>query len=170
MYRSIYFLLPFIFFTGIYNFTLPAAQGGTISLNDYRGKKILIVNTAGNTTDAIQYTKLEQLYEQYRDSLVIIAVPSNSFGNEQDDDSALYEHVTIDYGVSFPVAGKLEVAGDNPCELYQWLTHRALNHVMDNTVSTDFQKFLVDGTGHLMGVFSAAVDPLSIELQDAIRE
>jgi glutathione peroxidase len=168
MQKLIYLLLPFLFANGIYDFTLPSAGGGIINLSDYQGKKILIVNTAGNSENAIQYAKLQQLYEKYKDSLEVIAVPSNSFGNEQSDDSILFDHVSIEYGVTYPVASKTEVAGDSTCGLYQWLTHRALNGVMDNSIHTDFQKFLIDGSGNLTGVFSASVDPLSPELQEAI--
>lgn len=76
-------LTPFLIST-IYTYTLPAADGGNgIHLSDYQDKKILFVNTASNSEYAIQYASLEQLYQRYKDSLVIIAVPSNSFGNEQ---------------------------------------------------------------------------------------
>lgn len=166
--KSIYFLLPFIFFTGIYEFSLPAAQGGTINLSDYRGKKMLIVNTASNSGLAIQYAKLEELYQKYKDSLVIIAIPSNSFGNEQDDDSTIYEHVTAAYDITYPLAGKTEVAGDSTHELYQWLSLRALNNVTDIQMQSDFQKILIDGSGKITGIFSSAVDPMSKEMQDAI--
>jgi glutathione peroxidase len=169
MYKSIYFLFPFLLFTGIYDFSLPSAQGvEPIHLSDYQGKKILIVNTASSSEQANQYTQLEELYEKYSDSLVVIAVPSNSFGNEQGSDSAIYNHLVDTYGVTFPVAGQTEVAGDSTCQLYQWLTQKALNGAIDTKVKTDFQKFLVDSDGQLIGVFAASVDPMSSDIQDAI--
>ena len=169
MNKAIYFLLPFIFLTGIYDFSLPSAQGGTmINLSDYQGKKILIVNTASNSNHADQYEKLEELYQKYKDSLVVIAVPSNSFGNEQGSDSTIYDHVTVNYGVSYPVAGQMEVTGDSTCALYQWLTQRSLNGSVDASVKTDFQKFLVDENGKIIGVFAPSVDPMSSDMQDAI--
>jgi glutathione peroxidase len=168
MQKLICLLLPFLFFSSIYEYSLISADGKTININDYQGKKILIVNTAGNSTEASQYARLQELYEQYEDSLIVIAIPSNSFGNEQDDDSTLYNHITIEYGISYPVAVKSEVLGDSTCELYQWLTHRALNNVMDNVIYDDFQKFLIDESGNLIGVFSASVDPLSPEIRNAI--
>ena len=169
MYKSIYFLLPFIFFTGIYDFSLPSAQGGEpIHLSDYQGKKILLVNTASNSDKATQYTQLEELYQKYSDSLIVIAVPSNSFGNEQGSDSAIYNHVVNAYGITFPVAGQMEVAGDSTCELYQWLTQRSLNGAINTQIKTDFQKFLIDSDGQIIGVFAPSVDPMSDDVQNAI--
>lgn len=86
------------------------------------------------------------------------------------NDSTINDHVMNSYNISFILSGKIDVAGDDIHPLYKWLTTKANNGVLSNAVSTDFQKYLVNGKGKLIGVFSASVDPMSKELQDAIKD
>ena len=157
------------FSQSIYDYSLLSTGGDTIHLSDFNGKKILFVNTAGSSLLAYQYQKLEQLNQLYHDSLVIIAVPSNSFGNEQETDSAINENVHNTYGITYKLAATTEVAGDSINLVYQWLTKQNLNGFIENPITTDFQKFLVGIDGHIIGVFSSKVDPLSDELQNAVK-
>lgn len=169
MKKAFLFFMPLLFMQqSIYTYSLPAANGGTINLNDYQGKKILLVNTAINSEYANQYGSLQDLYNAYHDSLVIIAVPSNSFGHEQETDSALYDHLTATYDADYLIAGVTDVAGDSIAPLYEWLTQKNGNGVMSHPVNNDFEKFLIDGSGKLIGVFSAGVDPMSDELREAV--
>lgn len=163
-------LLPlFPLLVSIYDYSVPAADGSTLALSAYQGKKLLIVNTAGGSDLAGQYAGLEALRLQYPDSLVIIAVPSNSFGHEQADDSTLLTHLQVQYDAGYLVTAKMEVTGDSIAPLYQWLTQQPLNGMMNRPVETDFQKFLIDKDGTLIGFFSSRVDPMSEELRDAIE-
>lgn len=153
----------------IYGYSLTATNGDTIHLSDYAGKKILFVNTAASSPLASQYGKLEQLYQLYKDSLVIIAVPSNSFGNEQETDSVINENVHDTYNISYLLAALVDVAGDSMHPVYHWLTESSLNGSVTNPVGTDFQKFMIGTDGKLIGVFSSKVDPMSASIQDAIK-
>lgn len=165
---STFFLLPF-FVISVYTYNLPSANGGTIQLNDYRNKKILIVNTAQNSEFVSQYGSLEELYQTYQDSLVIIAVPSNSFGNEQGTDSSIYEYVSDNYNITYLLAGKVEVTGANSDPLFKWLASKSKNGTISAPVNGDFQKFLINASGQLIGVFSSSVDPMDEEMQNAIK-
>lgn len=165
--------LFFLFFaftaTSFYTIPVPAATGDTaINLNAYRGKKILIVNTASNSNYTPQYGSMEQLYQQYQDSLVVLAVPSNSFGNEPENDSAVASFIAINYHTTYPVAAKAEVTGGDVSELYNWLTSEDQNGEMSSIVKGDFQKYLIDENGSLIGVFAAAVDPMDSIIQNTI--
>jgi glutathione peroxidase len=153
----------------IYNYTLPKSGGGTINLAAYQGKKILIVNTALNSKYTYQLMGLEQLYQTYKDSLVVIAVPSNSFGHEPNDDSTISAQLQGLFNISFPISAKIEVTGSGADSLYLWLTEKNQNGAMDNGTTDDFTKYLIDETGHLIGLFNSSVEPLDSELQNAIK-
>jgi glutathione peroxidase len=154
--------------TGFYNFNLTDIDGNKISLGQFRGKKILFINTATNSNYTSQYASLERLYQKYKDSLVIIAIPSNSFGHEGGDNATIKNFVTNTYGVHYILAQKTVVAGDNQSPLYGWLTHIEQNNMMSNTIEGDFYKFLVNGAGRLVGAFVSSVDPMSNDMQSAV--
>jgi glutathione peroxidase len=154
--------------TGFYNFNLTDIDGNKISLGQFRGKKILFINTATNSSYTSQYASLEKLYQKYKDSLVIIAIPSNSFGNEGGDNATIKDFVKNTYGIHYILAQKTIVAGDNQSPLYGWLTHMEQNNMMSNTIQGDFYKFLVDGSGRLVGAFVSSVDPMSDDMQSVI--
>ena len=158
-----------LFATSIYNFNIPGADGSTINFSVFQGKKILIVNTATNSYFSSQYVALEQLYQQYKDSLVIIAVPGNSFNNEPDENAVIDSTVRAKYNIHFFLAGKMESAGEHPSALFQWLTKSAENGQMNSMIRGDFQKFLIDKNGNLIGYFSPAVEPFNPEIIEAIQ-
>ena len=155
--------------TSVYSFSVSNTQGGTINLNSYQHKSILFVNIAtGNSSRVSQLAGLQQLQQQHADSLVIIAFPSNSFGNEPRSNAEIQQFCQSNYGVTFPIAalGAVEGAGTQP--IYHWLTTKTENGNMDVQVKGDFQKFLVDSEGNLVGVFSGSVLPNDTELTSAI--
>lgn len=155
--------------TSIYDFKVEGLDGGTIDFAAFKGKKILIVNTASKCGYTPQYEGLENLYKQYGDQLVIVGFPSNNFGFQEpgsnDDIAAFCEK---NYGVTFPMAAKIAVKGKDMAPIYHWLTKKEHNHYEDNTVSWNFQKYLIDEEGHLIGVYSSKVKPESEELVNAI--
>jgi glutathione peroxidase len=153
----------------IHSLSFQDSQGHTVQLSDFRGKKILFVNTASGSSSAAQYARLEQLYQQFKDSLVIVAFPSNDFGHEEGSDSAIRQWVGGTYSIHFILASKTKVSGAGQNEVYRWLTQSALNGTDSNPVGNDFYKFLIDEKGFWMGVFSDQVDPLSPQMLDAIR-
>src|SRR5258705_301302 len=166
---------------GIYEFKVPGLEGGTIDFSKYKGKKIMIVNTASKCGNTPQYNDLEKLYEKYKDKLVIIGFPANNFaGQEPGTNNEIAEFCKKNYGVSFPMAEKISVKGDDIHPLYKWLVDQAKEMSkavpMDNSkdilwkkylqspVDWNFTKFLIDENGTLEAVFHNKVSPMSPEI------
>lgn len=150
---------------GIYDFKVPGLTGGTINLADYKGKKILIVNTASKCGYTKQYAELESLYEAHKDKLVIIGFPANNFGQQEPGTNAeIQEFCQKNYGVTFPMAEKISVKGDDIHPLYKYLLEEAKKLNIDDPVKWNFTKFLVDEQGKLITVFPSKVKPNDPEL------
>ena len=131
-----------------------------IDLSAFRGRKILFVNVASKCGYASQYAGLQQLYEQYRDQLVIIGFPSNQFlFQESGSESQIEKFCQKNYDVTFPMTTKIKVKGKNQHPIYRWLTKKEINGVEDFKVSWNFNKFLVDENGTLIAHFSSSVKP-----------
>lgn len=155
----------------VYDFKVDGLEGGSINLSTYKGKKILIVNTASKCGYTPQYEGLEKLYEQNKDKLVIIGFPANNFMFQEPGDNAeIKTFCQKNYGVTFPMAAKISVKGKKMHPLYVWLTQKKYNHYSDNSVKWNFQKYLIDEKGNLVGVFAPGVDPLSEEMTKAINK
>ena len=167
------FFLSFCIFSysvvSIYSLSVSDADSGTISFNSFRGKKILIVNTATESGQAYQFSALQQLYTQYHDSLVIIAFPSNSFGNEPRENQDIKAFMQSNYGTTFPIATKSSVKGDDINIIYKWLSDKMQNDVMNGNTRTDFQKFLIDGKGNIVARFDSSYSPMSAAVQFAVE-
>jgi glutathione peroxidase len=155
----------------IYDFKVDGLEGGTIDFSQFKGKKILIVNTASKCGFTPQYAELEKLYEQYKGKLVIVGFPANNFMfQEPKGNKDIAEFCQKNYGVTFPMAAKISVKGKDMAPIYQWLTNKDYNHLENNSVSWNFQKYLIDEQGNLVAVFPPKVKPLSDEIVNAIRE
>ncbi len=152
----------------IYSISVNDIDGTVINLSVYEGKKILIVNTATQSRHVGQLAMLEQLHQLYGDSLVIIAIPSNSFGKEPLDNNAIKSFVQSQFNIHFILAAKSNVIGTEKPAIYNWLTEQSQNGTMNNTMYGDFQKFLIDKDGKLMGVFAPIISPMDISIQQAI--
>lgn len=152
--------------TSIYDFKVPGLDGaGTINFADYRGKKIMIVNTASKCGNTPQYKDLETLYEKYKDKLVIIGFPANNFGaQEPGTNSEIKEFCTKNYGVSFPMAEKVSVKGDDIDPLFKYLVDEAAKLGIENPIKWNFTKFLIDEKGNLITVIHNKVSPMSEEV------
>jgi glutathione peroxidase len=108
--------------TSIYQFKVPALTGGTIDFSSFKGKKLLIVNTASKCGNTPQYDDLENLYKKYKDQLVIVGFPANNFGaQEPGTNDEIAEFCKKNYGVSFPMAAKVSVKGDDIAPIYKYL-------------------------------------------------
>jgi glutathione peroxidase len=153
----------------IYSLSVPDIDKNTININSYRDKMIFVVNTASGGNGAGQLAELQQLYLQHKDSMVVIAFPSNSFGNEPRSDAELKTLMQGTYGISFPIAQKSLVKGDSANILYKWLGSKVQNDVMDGKIRRDYQKFLIDRTGSIVARFDSSVSPLSTAVQSAIQ-
>jgi glutathione peroxidase len=149
----------------IYGFKVEALDGGTIDFSSYKGKKILIVNTASKCGYTPQYTELQELYEKYKDKLVVIGFPANNFGGQEPGTNAeIKEFCTGKFNVTFPMAAKISVKGEDIHPLYQWLTSKEKNGVLDAEIKWNFNKFLVNEKGELVAYFPSKVKPMSEEI------
>ncbi|MDH7459818.1 hypothetical protein QEG73_00970 [Chitinophagaceae bacterium 26-R-25] len=156
----------FLVVNTIYNYNIPSASGGEIKFSDFSGKKVLIVNVASQSKYSQQLQRLDSLQIQYLDSLVVVVIPSNSFGHEPMDSIQVQ---TAFNGYHFKVAAKSSITGAGQSVLYNWLTNEAENERFSSQVKDDFQKYLIDGTGNLIGIFVSSVDPLSKELTSNLK-
>ena len=164
----------------IYDFKVPGLDGDS-DFSKYKGKKIMIVNTASMCGNTPQYADLEKLYEKYKDKLVIVGFPANNFGQQEPgSNEEIKEFCTKKYAVSFPMAEKISVRGDDIHPLYKWLVDQskelAKSVPSDNSkdlvwkkflqdqVIWNFTKFLLDENGNLIAVFYNKVSPMSDEV------
>ena len=161
-------LLLSLFFSvnmSIYDFKVPSLNGGTIDLSQFKGKKVLIVNTASKCGNTPQYAGLEQLYNKYKKTLVIIGFPANNFGSQEPGSNAdIKEFCTKNYGVTFPMAEKVSVKGDDIHPLFKYLTEEAKKLGEEDPIKWNFTKFLIDENGKLIAVINNKVQPMSEEL------
>lgn len=149
----------------IYDFKVPSLDGGTIDFAAFKGKKILIVNTASECGYTTQYEGLEALYKKYQDKLVIVGFPANNFGGQEPgSNEEIKAFCKKNYGVSFPMAAKVSVKGEDMAPLYKWLTNKTENGVLDAEIKWNFNKFLVDENGKLLYYFESKVTPMSEEI------
>lgn len=165
----------------IYDFKVSGLDGSDIDFSQYKGKKIMIVNTASKCGNTPQYAELEKLYEKYKVKLVIVGFPANNFGEQEPGtNTEIKEFCTKNYGVTFPMAEKVSVKGDDIAPLYKWLVDQskemAKNIPADNSkdlvwkkflqdpVIWNFTKFLLDENGKLIAVFHHKSNPMSEEV------
>lgn len=147
----------------IYDFKVPGLEEGkTINFADFKGKKILIVNTASECGFTPQYADLEKVAEEYKDKVVVIGFPANNFGaQEPGSNKEISTFCTRNYGVTFPMAAKVSVKGDDIAPIFKYLTDKDLNGVKNTTILWNFTKFLVDENGHLIDSFVSTTKPTS---------
>lgn len=148
-----------------YNFKVKTLDGKEFDFSSLKGKKVMIVNTASKCGNTPQYKDLEDLYHQYGNKLVIIGFPANNFANQEPGTNAeIRQFCTQNYGVTFPMMEKISVKGKDMAPVYQWLTSKAKNGVMDSEVKWNFQKYLIDENGKLVKVIDPKVKPESDEV------
>ncbi len=155
-------LLLSVYLTGgsIYDFKTPGLDGKTIDLAEYKGKKIMIVNTASKCGLTPQYEGLEALYKKYKDKLVIIGFPANNFRQQEPGSNEdIAEFCKKNYGVTFPMAEKVSVLGDDIDPLFKYLVEEAAKKGVTNPITWNFTKFLIDEKGELITVFSPKTVP-----------
>ena len=149
----------------IHGFKVESIDGGTIDFSKFKGKKILIVNTASKCGYTPQYDALEKLYEANKNKLVIVGFPANNFGGQEPgSNEEINAFCKKNYGVSFPMAEKVSVKGDDTHPLFKWLTSKSENGVIDAEIKWNFTKFLLDEKGQLLAVFPSKVNPLGDEI------
>lgn len=156
----------------LYNLTMTMNNGSQVPLSSYRGKKILLVNTASNCGYTDQYDALQKLFEEHKDKLVVIGFPANDFKHqEKGTDDEIAEFCRINFGVSFPLARKSTVVpgpGQNP--VFQWLTDKNKNGWTNKKPSWNFSKYLVNEEGVLIGYFDPSILPTGKEITNALKK
>ena len=153
----------------IYSFKVKSVSGKEIDFSTFRGKKILIVNTASECGYTPQYAALEKLYEEHKQNLVIVGFPTNDFGHQEPGtNQQIDSFCKKNYRVTFPIAEKITVKGPETAPIYKWLTSKEQNGVLDATIKWNFNKFLIDEQGHLLKKFDSPVSPLSHEIIDLL--
>lgn len=146
----------------IYDFKVEGLDGKEINFADFKGKKILIVNTASECGFTPQYADLEKVYEQYKDKLVVVGFPANNFGGQEPGTNAeIGSFCQKNYGVTFPMAAKVSVKGDDTAPIFKYLTEQELNGVKNTTILWNFTKFLIDENGKLIDSYVSTTKPTS---------
>jgi glutathione peroxidase len=151
--------------TSVYDFKVAGLEGNEIDMAQFKGKKILIVNTASKCGLTPQYEQLQQLYTKYKDKLVIVGFPANNFNQQEPGTKTeIAEFCKKNYGVTFPMADKVSVKGDDIAPIFKWLVDEAAKKGIKDPISWNFTKFLVDEKGQLVTVFAPKTTPMSPEI------
>lgn len=159
-----------LFQTPINDLTVTLNTGVTVPLLQWKGKKLLLVNTASQCGYTAQYQELQELQERYADTLQVLAFPSNDFKNQEpESDAAIAQFCQLNFGVTFPLVTKSHVLkGTQQHPVYQWLTQPHKNGWNDKTPSWNFSKYLINEQGMLTHYFGPAVSPLGSDVAQAI--
>lgn len=154
-----------------YDFKVKTITGQVYDLAALKGKKVMVVNTASKCGNTPQYENLEGLYKKYKDkNFVIIGFPANNFmGQEPGTNEQIAEFCQLNYGVTFPMMEKISVKGSDQHPLYKWLTQEKENGKMDSEVKWNFQKYLINENGELVGIIQPRDKPDSEKVMNWIE-
>jgi glutathione peroxidase len=155
----------------IYQFTMKSLSGEDVSLKDYQGKVVLIVNTASKCGLTPQYEDLQALWEERQnEDFVILGFPANNFmGQEPGSNDEIASFCKQNYGVTFPMFSKISVKGKDQHPLYEFLTQKEKNGVLDAKMKWNFQKFLIDKQGRVAQVFAPTTNVKDEEVKNALN-
>lgn len=146
----------------IYDLKLRSIDGKEIDFSNYKGKKLLIVNTASECGYTPQFDELQDLHQMHGNKITILGFPANNFGaQEPGTNDEIGDFCRKNFGVTFQLFEKSDVIGKDQNSLYQWLTHKELNGWNDEEPTWNFCKYLVNEKGELLKFYSAAVHPMS---------
>ena len=152
----------------IYDYTLPSIDGGELNLANFKGRPLLVVNTASQCGFTPQYDGLQSLWETYRDrGLVVIGVPSNDFGGQEPGArEQIKEFCSVNFNIDFPMSDKVSVLGSEAHPMYQWLTARLGS---SSRPRWNFYKYLTDANGQPVAYFSSMTRPNSSKITEAVE-
>jgi len=161
---SLLFVAP----AALYDFQLKTIDGADFSLAQYKGKKILVVNTASKCGYTPQYAALQELAEKYKDKVVVVGFPANNFASQEPGANAdIKTFCQKNYGVTFPLSEKVSVKGDDIAPLFKYLTE-APNPDFTGEIKWNFEKFLIDEHGKLIRRYRSPVKPLDTAITNAL--
>ncbi|MGA9241254.1 MAG: glutathione peroxidase [Silvibacterium sp.] len=157
--------------TSIYDFTMKSIDGKPVSLSEYHGKVLLLVNVASKCGFTPQYAGLEALYEKYKNQgLVIVGVPANNFaGQEPGTNEEIKKFCSNKYNVTFPMMAKVSVLGPDKTPLYVFLTDKSTDPQLAGDIKWNFTKFLFDRNGKPVARFEPDVTPDSPQVTSAVE-
>lgn len=147
-----------------FDFSAQNIQGKEINMSEFKGKTIVVVNTASQCGFTPQFEGLEKLYEKHKDNgLVVLGFPCNQFGNQEPgDEQSIINGCMINYGVSFPMFSKIDVNGDNAHPIYKWLKSE-LGGVLGSSIKWNFTKFLISPDGEPVKRYAPTTKPEELE-------
>jgi glutathione peroxidase len=149
----------------LYTFKLKTIEGEEITLGKFKGKKLLLVNVASECGYTPQYKGLQELYDKYKDKLMVIGFPANNFGGQEPGTATeIKGFCQKNYGVTFQMMDKISVKGEDMHPLYKWLSNKEENGVCGDAPKWNFGKYLIDEKGNIIKYFSSKVDPMSEEI------
>jgi glutathione peroxidase len=156
----------------VYDFTMKDIDGKEVSLSDFKGKVLLIVNVASKCGFTGQYAGLEKLFTTYADrGLVVLGFPANNFmGQEPGTEAEIKKFCTLNYGVTFPMFAKISVKGKTIDPFYSFLTAKETNPDFAGSISWNFNKFLIGRDGAIVGRFGSRTVPDDKELVGAVEQ
>lgn len=156
--------------TSVYDFVFKTLDGQKIVMNEFKGRKILIVNTASECGYTPQYKELQALYDKYSNKVVVLGFPANNFGGQEPgSNQEIANFCEKNYGVKFPVMEKVSVTGPDTHPLFQYLSDKSMNGVTDEKPTWNFCKYLINEQGKIIKFFPSKVTPLSEEMISAIN-
>lgn len=156
--------------TSFYDFTLNDIDGNEIDFNQYRGKKVLVVNVASKCGYTPQYAELQELNEKYGDKVAILGFPANNFGGQEPGtNEEIKKFCTESYGVTFQMFDKISVKGADKHPLFRWLSDKSLNGWNDKEPTWNFCKYFIDENGALKQFFPSSVKPMDDEIINLIQ-
>ena len=145
-----------------HDFEIESIEGNNISTSNYKGKVVLLVNTASKCGFTPQYEGLQRLYDRFKDDgFIVLGIPSNDFNQELSNDEQVKEFCEIRYGVNFPMTKISHVRGDNAHPIYKWISE---NVSMIGNPKWNFHKYLIGKNGDLINWYSSMTSPLSDSL------
>tara|TARA_B100000530_G_C15846651_1_gene443564 strand:- start:286 stop:834 length:549 start_codon:yes stop_codon:yes gene_type:complete len=150
-----------------YDFKINSITGDQIDLKDFKGRPILIVNTASYCGFTKQYNDMQELWEKYRDrGLIVLGVPSNSFNQEKSDNSAVKEFCEVNFNINFPLTEITDVKGDNAHEIYKWAKE---NYGKSAVPKWNFYKILINKEGKIEDTYASLTSPTSNKITKKIE-
>ena len=150
-----------------YDFKINSISGDIIDLNDFKGKPVLVVNTASYCGFTKQYDDMQKLWERYKDKgLVVLGVPSNSFNQEKKNNTDVKEFCEVNFNINFPLTTIIDVKGKNSHELFKWAKE---NHGKSAVPKWNFHKILINKEGKVQDTFASMTKPMSKKMIKAIE-
>jgi len=156
--------------TSFYEFKMKALTGGeTVDFAKYKGKKLVILNTASRCGYTGQYEDWQKFYEQHGPKVIVLGFPANNFGGQEPgSEREIATFCQKNYGVTFPMFAKIEVTGASQHPIYKWLSSKNLNGWNDKAPSWNFCKYVIDAEGRLTHFFASGVKPTDAEFKKAV--